>query len=1004
MSVLHIFQSELNKSTLDYLVLGNSLVKHDSKLNDAIPVQTRIEVVNLLLRAYPVAASEPSMSAAERISVLAAIAGTLINLNRCRKATFVLREILTLILPSLVQARKDDAAEMGVHPAASLSTLNAMTKASTSSLTSFTITGSEAGVQALLQLACQVNGIPFPALNNQTTLESSYHGHEVGQMAMRQAVLSHYGALDLKLDTLRACINVCEALPSLAGALQYSAVLLRIAGSGIAPAPESSNGAAVLAIDEQERLASSISRTLGAAQHLGLDDLEADYWDDFLIRGIELVEGGDAPQLVAHAKTELDIVKSQESKTQKDPFIFNPFLKAKSTSKVSVLVAGDQVSFRVMLQNLLDFEIVVDRLELLIDGIKAMSPSQTVSVGSYRTQTIIVYVVPQESGEMILKGCRAKIRGCRERAFRLFTEAWALKSDIKGRNLFLNMANDDKHDPPGESNQKARSVSQNSAPTTDLPKLKVIPSQPTLTLDSIDLPQDSINLLDGERKRLKMRLRNLSSDKPADFLLLSTTDSSSASVQDARGQKEIRAADLYELELDVQQAALSLVTPLPVQELFIEPSSFLDIDIEVFAKRSLAFGTVQADYCYLGRPVSEVVDQFYTRQISLPLSMTVSASILLTAIDILPANKDLGLMPPVLQRSVPKLGNNSYQSAAIPRLTETADFKDPSNPCCLLILDFHNSHFATLTLHLEVATAGDKSVSLPQCVSHNILTGTESRIPVLVPRTYLQASKAHAPIPALNPASKRQFVVSPTATSIAEEREAREAFWYRESILSTLKAHWSEESTNRTGTIDLRRGLKLTTAMTSAYKLPDVSLSMSVAAADGWNVGPNEEKAARTVSANRCEVATSMFLTLRTRLYNRSQDPIRSILRLQPSLANQPSEAALDLHRKLLVNGLSQRVIPTLEPESEQIVETGFVVLNTGVYDWNASVEELVTASEEDDPELEEAGKPKGRKRGKTGELDLSVPHEERRTWVMERPFVMLAQEKYGHSKNIDVA
>ena len=993
MSVLHTFQSELNKSTLDYLVLGNSLVKHDSKLNDAIPVQTRIEVVNLLLRAYPVAASEPSMSAAERISVLAAIAGTLINLNRCRKATFVLREILTLILPSLVQARKDDAAEMGVHPAASLSTLNAMTKASTSSLTSFTITGSEAGVQALLQLACQVNGIPFPALNNQTTLESSYHGHEVGQMAMRQAVLSHYGALDLKLDTLRACINVCEALPSLAGALQYSAVLLRIAGSGIAPAPESSNGAAVLAIDEQERLASSISRTLGAAQHLGLDDLEADYWDDFLIRGIELVEGGDAPQLVAHAKTELDIVKSQESKTQKDPFIFNPFLKAKSTSKVSVLVAGDQVSFRVMLQNLLDFEIVVDRLELLIDGIKAMSPSQTVSVGSYRTQTIIVYVVPQESGEMILKGCRAKIRGCRERAFRLFTEAWALKSDIKGRNLFLNMANDDKHDPPGESNQKARSVSQNSAPTTDLPKLKVIPSQPTLTLDSIDLPQDSINLLDGERKRLKMRLRNLSSDKPADFLLLSTTDSSSASVQDARGQKEIRAADLYELELDVQQAALSLVTPLSVQELVIEPSSFLDIDIEVFAKRSLAFGTVQADYCYLGRPVSEVLDQFYTRQISLPLSMTVSASILLTAIDILPANKDLELMLPILQRSVSKLSNNSYQSIATPRLAETADFTDPSNSCCLLILDFHNSHFSTLTLHLDIVT-GDRSVSSPQCVSHNILAGTESRIPVLVSRTYLQASKAHAPIPALNPASKRQFVVSSTATSIAEEREAREAFWYRESILSILRANWSEERTGRTGIVDLRRGLNLTTAMISVYRLPDVSISMSIAAAANTpNVDLDQERALIRVSANNCEVPTSTFLTLQTRLYNRSPDPVRSILRLQPSLANQPPEAALDLHRKLLVNGLSQRVIPTLEPESEQVIETGFVALNTGVYEWNASVKELVTASEEDDPEVEEVGKRKGRKRGKTGELDISVLHEERRTWVMERPLVMLAQQ-----------
>ena len=173
----------------------------------------------------------------------------------------------------------------------------------------------------------------------------------------------------------------------------------------------------------------NISRTLGAAQHLGLQHPEADYWDEFLVRGIEYVDGSPSRVLIPHAKSELEIAETIAAKKEKNPFIYNPFLKTNASAVAAepVLVAGEEVIFRVTLQNLYDFDLYVERIQLEADDINFKSYPQYLMIGPYRTQTISLGGMPHAIGALNITGCVAKIRGCRERGFANFKRAMGIQ-------------------------------------------------------------------------------------------------------------------------------------------------------------------------------------------------------------------------------------------------------------------------------------------------------------------------------------------------------------------------------------------------------------------------------------------------------------------------------------------------------------------------------------------------------------------------------------------------
>ena len=959
-------------------------------------LSTKLELATLAFRAYPSSLPDSSLSVADRTMSLAGIASVLSELGYHRKKAIILKEIMSTLLPALIQARKDGAAEMGVHPAASLASLNESVRAMPSQNKSSGSDDSEHGLRSFLSLVCQAYGIlPLEPIGStkhrgqdkQTEMQKSKQtkaSEGIIARAIQQASINASGSHELKLEVLRSCINVCEALPDLGGALQYSAELLRTGGSSIAPGPDSSDGSPDLPIEEQIRLANNISRTVSAARHLGFQHPEADYWDEFLVRGIEVMETSQSRALVSHAKPELEVVESIEAKKEKNPFIYNPFLEKSSAAAEPLLVAMEEALFQVTLQNLFDFDVVIEHIELLSDGLPFECSPEITSIGPYRTQTIILSGTPQAAGSLSIYGCTVKVKGCRERMFLTFTEPWALKPDMKGRHLGLAQMSR----PESTASDPIKSkIPPPKGPTATILSLKVTGAQPSISLKSISLPQSAIMLLVGETKTFIVSLQNTSETIPMDLVLLSFNDSTASQVQSALANKELSPVELYELELaSAHRQSFRWHRKDQDRDLVIRPGREATFEIEVLGKAQLSHGTIQVDYGYLGIPKTEIKDRFYTRQLVIPLTITVNTSVDLVRSDIVSLPSNYGRASQQATANLDSAPFENDYTNATPTSSSTPRDQSHSRlpPECLFLLDLRNSWTSTLTISIEIQSSNTPSPPNPyfKAYSRTIHPGTTHRIPVFLPRLHLP--NAHDPIPSFNPLNARQFVVSSIKSTPEAERAMREAFWYREAVLSQLHATWKEESTGRSGEVELR-GLRLTPRMISALKLEELEISMAVSLAEP-HLGSASAPVKRS-SVTTFTVPTQTFLSIATTLRNHSTTPIHPLLRLQPSLANQPPSIALDLGKRLLVNGVLQRALDVILPGTEVKIETGFVVLSRGRYEWGVMVEE-VRSQGSDRGDAKRDGK---RERAATGERVLE--DEGRKMWYGEQPCTIIAED-----------
>ena len=1005
LSAVHLSNGLLDDALLNHLVLNAGIPKRKTLSPEAPPFLSKGEIIDFLFRGYPGSPSETSMTVADQTTIRAGIASVLSELRYHRKKALVLRELMISLLPALVQARKDGAAEMGVHPAASLASLNVNVTALSIENTGIIPDDSEQGMREFLSLITRSYGIlPFDLNNGFCVEEKTVQGAKkpqktsnqtrtqiseaIASRVLWQALTKASGSQDLKIDILRSCINICEALPDFGGALQFSATLLRIGGSCIAPGPESNNGAPSIATDEQLRLINNISRTLSAARQLGFEHPEADYWDEFLVRGIESVNSNTITSLQPHAKSELELINTIDAKQEKNPFIYNPFLKRKTSfGKEPLLVAKEEAWFRVTLQNLYDFDVLAERVKIYSDGVPFECKAQSTTVGPYRMQTMLLSGTPLSSGLLKIYGCSVKIRGCRERYFPIFNEPWSLRLGIKGEPV--NAAGKTHPSSTASDSGKNKASRPLQGPTPSMLALRILGTQPNLTMQSISASQASIMLLEGESKSLNITLQNTSRSTPADLLLLAFEDSVASHTQSALYDKELSAIEHYDLEItSAHKQAVQWLHGEKHQDLRIEAGGETSLEIELLGKPGLSQATIQVDYGHLGIPKRDIEGTFYTRQLSIPLTITVNASVKSSCSDIclLPTRFPLEQQPQ-LDQSVVETENHIQN----PPISCTSNVETSSTACdiscipslhCALLLDLHNSWSHALTITIEISNAS--STPSPTRYTQQIQPGTTQRIPIPFPRLFI--SNPYAPIPSLNPAHKRQFVVSTTKSSPEAERMMRESFWYREALLARLRARWREESTGRNGVIELR-DLKLSPHMLAALKLPELEIGMSARSAEPTFPSPRSSTNAgevRMTGPSTYTVPISTFLILNTHLHNRSSTPIRPLLRLQPSLANQPHNIALDLNKKLVVNGLLQRVLPALRPGEKMTVETGFLVLSYGIYEWGASVEEVIAVAK---------GNNKiGRGRAATGDFDV-LSDIGRRTWVAECPCIVSARK-----------
>ncbi|TEA22823.1 Transport protein particle subunit trs120 [Colletotrichum sidae] len=940
LSALHLADGKLGERSLEMIIFGKLPATPLTTSPRLTVTPSRQHITALLFRAFPSSIAE-LLTIADRASILAGIASVLGPLGLHRKKAMVTRELVSVLISGLVEARTRGAADMGIHPAAGLVALNAANGHSNSAVALELGEGDvEQGIEAFLALLCRSYGIVDFDMKRRLSAATATTEDSDAAILDRirgQSAARFFGFASVKLNILRACINFSEALPDFNGVLKFSSDLLRTAGSGVAPGPRKEDASPIITREEQIRLVTNISKTSNLSKRLGLDHLAAEYWDEFFVRGISLEPLPITRIPVPRAKSVLPGAVTARTSQDVNPFIYNPFLKQPDKAVVEhTVVAGEPATFRITLQNPFDVEVDVESVRLDTSGAEFESNSESTVIGPYRTQILKVSGTPKTAGALKVTGAVIRVRGCRERRFPIFKQPWTPQAESKVKATGL---------PALDSIVSAGAKAGLPLKVEEL-GLSVIPQQPVVVVKSTTLPQSSIMVLEGERQVFSVTLQNLSQTTPADFMLFSFQDSTQAPLQAGLNNRDATPAELYEFEyILMKRQALRRLNKKEPEKRYIAPGGTSSFDFEILGKPGLTNAAIHIDYTHLGVPPEEVTDKIHTRQVALQLTVTVNASVELSRLDLLPLH---GIVPqPLLS------------------LTHLESKSDPStlaDEFCLLSLDLRNAW----PNNMEVQIDGQDGI----LIEEHILPGNTSRVIVPIRRIYLE--DPHASVPALNPSRQRQFVVSTSKITPDMERTNREAFWFREKILHTLTARWKTVSgPKRRGYIDLR-SIRLSPRMMDALRIDDVGIDISVENAD---------------SSGNQPVVVDNFVRVKVGVTNRSARPVYPMLRLMPALCHRPLNVALDFTRKFAWNGTLQQALPPLAARSSTEVEIEAMALCRGEFEVAASVEEYQIWEE---PREKKEETPESRQRADTQTMmNALLGVKERRIWHSRQPCII---------------
>jgi len=936
----------LNRNILDHLVLARDQ-------NIDTPIQSEGEFVsisraglaNILIETLQISQSSNNLS--HYTSMLVAVASSLSILGLERKHAFYLKQLMQQFAPKLVEARKLGASEVGVHPAAGLPPL--------SNAQQGVIPEMVIGTRIMLGLAASAYGVALPPVPSPLEQRAADIGVIRDKLSI-WAIEQSYGDVLLKIEMLRVCVGVCEALPDIPAGLHFTSNILRASKQTLTMTTQSKPPVPIISTEEQVRLLESMRRAVSAASRLGADGYRAEYWDDFLVRDVQIFEKDTFSTLIAHKPSDLSIRTSGLADTVRDPFIYNPFSKDKHVATAPVLVAGELATFAVVLQNPLEIEVDIEEISLITKGSTFKSSQHGIVLGPFSIQTFTLNGQPTTSGDLEVIGCRARIRNCYEQEFLTFVDDWKLPIKPKQKVAFK---------PRFRPRLKGTAADETSAggtavlvdpPAPAILKLRVINAQPRLTVKSSTLDQPSLMLLEGESRSFTLTLTNTSATVAADLLLMTTEDSVMTQLQEALSNKDLNQVEIFEVQSQMaNKPAISIRKRDGLQaDTLLLPNQDISYTVEVSGRAGLISAAVHADYAYLGSPSSEVKDTFYTRQIRFPIAITVNGSIELPRCNILPIHGDFAWHHSSQQKGKLDVSEadgdrNAFteheherQSRIHHWLQDQADASD----YCMMSLDLRNVWPQPLAIHIQARKLPttdqideDLSWQNAYVVHETLQPGVVTRVVVLLPRLFVE--DPHASIPNLD--TQKQFVVSKSKMSTEAELSSRESFWYRESLLTCLRGTWMEASSGRHGEIDLRKGIRLSPRMVEALKMDHVNIDYAISLChSGLDTGRGPGPTVKQIGRSHFVLPNETFATLKVRVHNRTQDTLQLLLRLQPSLRHQPHNIALDLSKRFAWSGVLQRPLrPAIEPGGVCESELGIIALVEGNYDMNVSVEEI---------------------------------------------------------------
>ncbi|KAK9477019.1 TRAPP II complex [Lipomyces japonicus] len=759
-------------------------------------------------------------------------------------------------------------------------------------------------------------------------LEIRRHDYDTGILNLLEDICNSYGIPTdsseittfgwkfAKTEVLRSCINLCQVLPDYIGVVRYTSLLFRLSASE-------------LSLEEQVSYLRNFKEAYSHALSLGLEQFEDDYWDPYLIRDVSIVESSlwAIPKLV-----------EPKSKNDNDEpagtFIYNPFAKKEPTDeKKHIFVLDEPVEFRVVLQNPFGFEIDIKAVKLIGEGAAFSSDIISVIVPPRKLFPIAVFLTPTEPGTLTITGCSVHVLGCAQTILPTIPVRVDISEESKIKNFGL------------KAKQYSLVSLAKQLPVSLVKKInvKVIPKLPVLRINRISIQQNSLMLLEGERRKFHVVLRNLSDSVSANWLSLlfndSTTQSLLETLESGTGQKQtLSDSEIYEIEVFLYKRPALRWDKSLVQ---IPANDEVEVEIEVIGKRGLTSAHIDIEFSHADQG-NDGDSPLHVRTLGLDIKVTVNASIELAGCDFVPFSFDM-----------PILSNGTTTTDLLSFLQKIGIEFEQMESYCLMLLDLRNSWPSALKVEIVSEING-----VNHTVQDTIQPGHTNRL--LIPIKRIREIDARKPIPRIKPpkqyinnarANGSQSNLKNRASVYYTLETEREVFWYREELLRVLRGSWSEvpvqqisdkqqflnEDNNsainvipRAGQIELR-ALRITPQMVGIIKVEDVVIDLSIRSDNNYS-----KKSGR----KHWQVQTDEFIILvititsnHSAVTNPGQS-LTGILRIQPALRNLPIPASLDISRRMIFNGVLQQPIVNVAVGETRTVELQVVVLSKGEYEF----------------------------------------------------------------------
>ncbi|GJJ12127.1 hypothetical protein Clacol_006368 [Clathrus columnatus] len=838
----------------------------------------------------------------DRIRLLRFMATVYSAIGFQRKEVYILRELLSSIMDTLVSSREEILKGSKSPREETNGSLNLKESGNLAFRTLESPQGNES-ITRLGKYICEVYGIDLTSvklLGNDQTIQTKLD-------TPFESPPSQYGWDDLQLGAVREAVAIAEALPDYAAVAQFDLSALRILGD-------------ILSSQDQNYLYSSSARAFLTARRRG-DDRRVEYWARNPVVKIEI---NPLPfvrlPLEYQARHLAPPAENGSTATgERDPFIYNPRLTLSKSKRQTLVVQNEPIELLITLRNPYAFDFELPSLSLSTTGVPFNMEPISISLPANSIQTKQIVITPLESGLLVLKGCTVQAPNGvphefllpistpeAETAQEIYRSKWNAEA-IRVKETGLNAR-------PWLRQQRLFTLTKSRAKTTSTPSFlecMVAPEQPLIRIRRTSLTHGAVMMYDGESSTIRLTIENVST-VPVQFLKVVCSDSTMIQARQALDDGELSVFETYETEYELLRRPV-LKWDMSTEPKSIAPGKTTVLTITCTGKLNCTSGSLQILYSSTAIDKLSPSEMCYTRQIVYPVVVTVYSSLECSNMEIIPFNT---MIKPW----------NSKSTQGVPFEHDALRLEEEANDWCLFMIDIRNTYGTPFEVTFERNQDGTSSDVVTQLVS----PGATSKVLIPLRRFSLPGSTVNMAIPTL---LDRQFIVSKTNLTAEEERHQRELFWYREELFRRVKGRWKEIGGNRFGSLSLRHQ-RFTAHMLNVIRTDQATVKLSLVMDE--KDSPSS-KGITTARANE-------FVYLRAKLKNQSSDPL--IMTMQVSIS--PGEY-------VLFDGIMSNIpVGKMKAGEERQLDFGVCFVSEGLFDIRAEITILLEGGRSKDVRTEE--------------------------------------------------